>query len=487
MQLTRYAELRNRVLRETVPSDPARVILRDADSNYVPISISERLVQAIWHDQRINPDGLVTSDGRRLCIVFPGCWNVEAGPDFRHATVQINDDPECKGDIEIHLRACDWQRHGHDDDPAYNNVILHVVLLEAGSEAVARTRAGALVPQLVLQHHLAAPLEMLHDDIDLDAYPHNVRPHGGGCVELLRQLNHGQTKVLFDAAGEERFASKVRKFARWIHRDGSEQAFYEGWMEALGYKANKAAFRAIAKRLPLAEMAGHRAAIAPLLFGVANFLPTGAASDPFVKRLWRNWWKLRPDFEGRVLPDSAWRRHGIRPVNHPHRRLGAAAALLKKHPNLMEKVLGAIETGGDPSKLFLQLRDDYWSRHFTLGGKTQPKPAELIGAARAEEIVTNVVLPFAAAHAAVTGDERLGKIARDRYAALPAGEMNNLLRLAGQQFFPTDADARQFLDTQRRQQGMLQVLLDFCVNDKSTCRQCRFPELAALWTESAGN
>jgi hypothetical protein len=87
----------------------------------------------------------------------------------------------------------------------------------------------------------------------------------------------------------------------------------------------------------------------------------------------------------------------------------------------------------------------------------------------------------------VTGDERLGQIVRDRYAALPAGEMNNLLRLAGQQFFPTDADARRFLDTQRRQQGMLQVLLDFCVNDKSTCRRCRFPELAALWTESGGS
>ena len=71
--------------------------------------------------------------------------------------------------------------------------------------------------------------------------------------------------------------------------------------------------------------------------------------------------------------------------------------MLKKHQNLLEKVTGAIESDGDPAKLFLQVRDAYWSRHFTLGGKTQPREVELIGESRAQEIVANVVLPFVAA------------------------------------------------------------------------------------------
>ena len=430
-------------------------------------------------------DSLVTTDGRRVRIIFPGWWNVEAGPDFRHATVQFDDRPERKGDIEIHLRADDWRQHRHYEDPLYNDVILHAVLWEAGGDTVVFSHAGMPVPQLVLQPHLAAPIESLYDDIDLDSYPHNVRPQGGGCIKVMNRLSPPQIESFLDLAGDERFASKTRKFIRWIHRAGPEQAFYEGWMEALGYKANKTAFRSLAQRLPLATIAEHRATIAPLLFGIAGFLPTTASGDPCVKRLWNSWWKLRPDFADKILPDTVWRRAAIRPLNHPHRRLGGAAALLKKHPNLLEKVLGAIESDGDPAKLFLQIRDDYWARHCTLGGKTQARAIELIGPLRVQQIISNVVLPFTAAYAEVNADARLLDQVRRRYAALPHGEMNSLLRLAGQQFFATDAEAHRHLNTERRQQGILQILLDFCVNDKSLCRDCRFPEMVESWSQAA--
>jgi len=485
MQTTPYAELRTRVLRDSFSDAAARAVLRDADSHYVPISVTERLVQAIWYDQRLRHENLTTTDGHRLQVLFPGWWNVEAGPDFRHATVRIGDEPERKGDIEIHLRSSDWHLHRHHTDPQYNDVILHVVLWDAGSETVPHTCAGQLIPQVALQHHLAAPLETLYDEIDLEAYPHNVRPHGGGCVKVMRRLSPQQIESLLDVAGDERFASKTRRFLRWIHRAGTEQAFYEGWMEALGYKANKSAFRALARQLPLATLAQHRSALASLLFGVAGFLPTTAGDDPCVKRLWNGWWKLRPDFEDKILPESAWCRAGIRPLNHPHRRLGAAAALLKKHPKLLEKVLGALESGGDPAKLFLQVRDDYWSRHCTLGGKPLARPVELIGAMRAQQILSNVVLPFVAACAEMQEDSRLLEQVRCRYAGLPRGEVNSLLRLAAQQFFSTEAEARRFLNSERRQQGILQILLDFCVNDKSLCCECRFPQMVEYWNNGA--
>jgi hypothetical protein len=179
-----------------------------------------------------------------------------------------------------------------------------------------------------------------------------------------------------------------------------------------------------------------------------------------------------------VLPKETWRLHGIRPANHPHRRLGAAMALLKRHKNLLEKATGAIESGGDPGKLFLQVRDDYWSYHFTLGGKTQRKPVELIGESRAEEIVANIVLPFVAA----LDDDRLRAKAKARYDSLRAAPSNSILRLAGQQLFETPATASRLLKTTRQQQGLMQIFQDFCLNDKSACRQCQFPELAKRWT-----
>jgi hypothetical protein len=486
MALTRYGELRNQLMRQTFPSVFAPAVLRDADSNYVPIPVSERLVQCIWYDQRLQPDALQTAEGRRLRVIFPGWWNLEAGPDFRHATVKFDDEPEVTGDVEVHLRADDWVHHGHERDPQFNDVVLHVVLWEAGSQHRPKTHAGQAVPQLVLQHQLAAPLESLYDDIDMDAYPHAAAGHSGRCAQVLKELPAAAVGSLLDAAGDERFAIKTRKFARWIHRAGPEQAFYEGWMEALGYKNNKTAFRTLAQRLPLAELAQNRSRLAALLFGVGNFLPSGAptweaATARYVKRLWSQWWKCWPDFEDRILPAESWRCHGIRPANHPQRRLGAAVALLTKHPKFLEKVVGAIESGGDPAKFFANIRDDYWSYHFTLGSKTQSRVVELIGASRAQEIVTNVVLPFVAALAENQADDGLRAKAKARYDALRAGPSNAVTRLAGMQLFEAQSTARKIIKTARQQQGLMQIFQDFCLNDKSACHQCQFPELARRW------
>src|SRR5204863_5012253 len=129
--------------------------------------------------------------------------------------------------------------------------------------------------------------------------------------------------------------------------------------------------------------------------------------------------------------------NGIRPANHPHRRLGAASALLKKHRNLADEVIGAVASDGDPGKLFSKLRDAYWSRHFTLGGKAQSKELELIGAARIQEIVANIVLPFVAAVAG--DDDALRAKAKSQYDALRAAPGNTLVRLASRQLFGADA------------------------------------------------
>jgi len=488
MALTRYAELRNQLMRLALSGAGAPAVLRDADNDYVPIPISERLVQCLWYDQRIRTDGLRTADGRPVRVTFPGWWNLEAGPDFRHATIQIGDEAECTGDVEIHLRAEDWMHHGHGRDPLYNDVILHVVLWESPSPVAVRTRAGEILPQLVLQNQLAAPLESLYDEIDPDAYPHNARGHGGNCARTLQELDGDSVGALLEAAGDERFAAKARKYFRWIHRAGPEQAFYEGWMEALGYKANKTGFRALAQALPLSAWEGERRKeMAAMMFGVANFLPTvlPKSKDPHIKRLWKAWWKLRPEFEDRILPVGRWKFHGVRPANHPHRRLGAAVALLRKHRDLLEKVMGAIESGGDPAKLFLQVSDPYWNVHFTLGGRIQARALELIGQSRAEEIAANVLLPFAAAMAERDGDGALRAAVQARYAGLRPGPANSALRLAGRQLFDATPRSLRFINSARRQQGLLQVFHDFCLNDKSACQQCQFPELVKRWKADA--
>ena len=195
-----------------------------------------------------------------------------------------------------------------------------------------------------------------------------------------------------------------------------------GWKRS-GTRPTRRRFARWRNACPCRRLNDHRSQLAPILFGVANFLPTGApatrhtAARRYVKRLWNAWWKLRPDFEDRILPADAWRFHGVRPANHPHRRLGAAVALLKKHPKLMEKVVGAVESGGDPAKLFSEIRDEYWSHHFTLGGRTQSRASELIGL---EPRAGNRRQHRAAVRRRLRGKQRRHQTVRGREGALLA-------------------------------------------------------------------
>src|SRR5687768_10932320 len=88
--------------------------------------MTEKLFQFIWQFQYINRTGLQTIAGDKIEIVFPGYPNTNQGPDFSDARIRINN-TLLAGSVELHLKTSEWKRHGHDGDPNYNNVILHVV------------------------------------------------------------------------------------------------------------------------------------------------------------------------------------------------------------------------------------------------------------------------------------------------------------------------------------------------------------------------
>ncbi|HEV2330313.1 MAG TPA: DUF2851 family protein, partial [Verrucomicrobiae bacterium] len=93
----------------------ARIFAKDClrDERFPP----ERLVQAIWQHQRLRRGELKTIAGESVRVFHPGFANLEGGPDFRGAVVQIGADPPRSGDVEVDLRAGGWRAHGHDRNP----------------------------------------------------------------------------------------------------------------------------------------------------------------------------------------------------------------------------------------------------------------------------------------------------------------------------------------------------------------------------------
>ncbi|WP_431216626.1 DUF2851 family protein [Puia sp. P3] len=94
----------------------------------------EDLLQFIWRYSYFNQSSLFTEAGEELSVVFPGVLNTGAGPDFRHARIRIGGVLQ-EGPVEVHIRASDWDRHGHSGDDNYRGVILHVVWEADGGPA----------------------------------------------------------------------------------------------------------------------------------------------------------------------------------------------------------------------------------------------------------------------------------------------------------------------------------------------------------------
>lgn len=107
----------------------------------------EKLMQFVWQHRLWDYTPLRTSDGRRVRIIHPGTLNHDSGPDFFNASVEI-DGQRWAGNIEIHVRASDWMRHGHDRDRAYDSVILHVVQVD---DAQVMRPDGSVIPQVAVR------------------------------------------------------------------------------------------------------------------------------------------------------------------------------------------------------------------------------------------------------------------------------------------------------------------------------------------------
>src|SRR5215218_4823719 len=112
--------------------------------------MTEKLLHFLWQFQYFNRSNLRTTTGEPVTIVFPGQLNVHQGPDFLDAKIRLGN-TLLAGSVELHLKTSDWERHGHEKDANYNNVILHVVLQHD-------QLFQNLIPTLELQDRISALL-----------------------------------------------------------------------------------------------------------------------------------------------------------------------------------------------------------------------------------------------------------------------------------------------------------------------------------------
>jgi len=418
-----------------------------------PFEENELAWQARWFSGAYGRE-FKTSSGEGVVITDFGQWNREAGPDFVHASVKIAG-RERRGAIEVDLEASGWEQHRHAVNPAYEDVVLHVIVHRPVKKHFTRTALHREVPQVCLADHASTDAE----------WPAFAAARPGRCLAPLRGLSTPQISDLLTVAAHHRLEAKGAALQTMIAARGPDAALYEAVAVALGYKNNKLPFQLLAQRVPVGAAATARGEA--LLFGLAGFLekpePPGGAARTEVAALWSAWWKLRAGHTNAILPRDAWRIAGLRPANHPLRRIGALAALAKRWKSVraalesadlarLEHVLGALE-------------HPFWSFHTTWKSPRRKKTLALLGSDRIREIHANIALPLAIA----CGEE-------PAWLDIPCGPSNTSLRIVSARLFggplPRTLPHRLFVH-----QGLLQIYADFCLRDHGECAQCRFPSL----------
>ena len=153
---------------------------------------SEHALQQRWAEGDWPAPILHDHDGRPLRIIHAGQWNFGPGPDFRDAQLIDAGGRARRGDIELHLRPNGWNQHGHQDDPAYANVILHLV---------AKNPPGAVT---------------LPPDLETLELPHavSVRPTSPPCASVRERAGSAALEAQLLQLAERRFMRKATEIAR---------------------------------------------------------------------------------------------------------------------------------------------------------------------------------------------------------------------------------------------------------------------------------
>lgn len=444
----------------------------------------EALLQAIWFHQRLRREQLRTVDGRTIRILHPGFWNRGPGPDFQRAIVQFDAEPARSGDVEIDIVPSNWRGHRHHTNPAFRNVLLHVIWTGDSAEGM---------PTLAINSALDARLEELawwHGADGVRAFPDELT---GRCCAPLRELSEERLRELLRQAAAIRLQGKAAQLHARAREAGWEQALWEGLFRGLGYKRNQWPMLRLAElRLRLCPDQGRPAATLTQarLFGIGGLLPEELgrhrSTAQYVRHLWDSWWRERDAFADCVLPRELWNFAGSRPANHPERRLGLAAHWLAEgglpaklerwcasaiaEDQLQSSLLGVMQTDAD----------EFWDLHWTLRSKPTAKPQPLLGATRLTDLAVNAVLPWLWVRSVEGRNETLRAELERRYFGWPAAEDNAVLRLARQRLL--GGRPGKLFRSAAAQQGLLQIVADFCSHSNALCEECRFPGLVGQWS-----
>ena len=352
--------------------------------------MTERLLQFIWRFQYFNKGQLESVAGEPLHVIFAGQLNTNQGPDFSNAKINI-DGTIWAGTVELHIRTTDWDRHHHQQDKKYNNVILHVVWEDDGIiNAIPVLELKTRVPKLLLQRY--EEMMLAYNFIPCERKIHVVDDitWTGWKTRLVAERLIQKAKMLD--------ASLELNHAHW------EETFW--WLLArnFGMSVNTEAFEAIARSLPLSILAKYKhqpVTLEAILLGQAGLLER-KFKEAYPQLLQKEYkFYQRKNAVKPVNTPVLFLR--MRPGNFPTIRLAQLAALVHESAHLFSKIKEA-NCLKDVKSCFDITTSEYWDTHYRFD-KISAFKKKSPGAAMIDNIIINTVCPALFAYGSYHGEQ----------------------------------------------------------------------------------
>lgn len=378
----------------------------------------EDLLQFIWETGLYDHADLRTTNGEPVEVVHPGRIQLNGGPDLSDAQVRIGGQLWA-GNVEVHLRASDWNAHGHQHDPAYNNVVLHTVYLH---DTDVHTRSGTCPPTVELRGRIEVRNLQLHHEL-------MTARHAVPCASHLHTVDPTHIRLWLERLVVERLERKAKEVEAIYGQCGNDpqETLHHVLLRALGKPVNGEPFGMLAHALPLRLLLKYRddaLRVEALLLGQAGFLEE-AFNETHPLRLQQEYRALAGLHRLRPVAAAAWKFGRLRPPNFPTVRLAQWAKLLSGTAQGYDELLAHDDPA--PVRTLLDLEaNGYWKDHYRPGHPAEPRPKRL-GQAMADGLLLNAIIPYLFAMGRIRGHRPWEDRALTLLERLPA-ERNSVVR-----------------------------------------------------------
>jgi len=382
--------------------------------------MKEEFLHYIWKYGLFDKSKLVDNEGNTITVIHPGDYNRDSGPDFFNARI-ITGGIEWAGNIEVHIKASDFEVHQHNTDPAYNNLILHLV--NENDRPVFNMR-GEAVPTA----RMIFDTSVYNSYIDLINNPTVI-----ACQDEIVNVDSYFINHWLSVLNLERMQGKSEKVLGILAATSNDwdETLYRLIARYFGFRVNREPFEMLAAALPyriIRKHADNILQVEALLFGTAGLLEESlfpeAVKDEYFRLLFREYKVLASKYSLKPLHGWIWKFSRLRPANFPTVRLSQLSSLLSCSGGIFSRIREA--SGTDELKsIFMTSVSDYWKEHFSFGRKSI-NMCKNTGDQAADILIINAVVPALFTYGIFTGSEETRENAISLLEDLPS-EHNRII------------------------------------------------------------